>query len=673
MNRPLLSLFSAATFTVAPFLQMSAPALAAEANLAPANDSEAIKPGEFKSFGVAAGLSTHRGAVAVMGKDGAPKFLVTLADSSGGCGLVLIDPETGKSDFFPYPFKTGEAQFSLLYSSKGRFYNQFGHHLCEFDPQTESFTFSTKTKDFMSMMMTEDDHGVIWMATYPKAHLMSFNPDTKEYTDYGPINHETWPQYPRSLAVDDAGWVYAGIAFTKGQIVAFNPATKERKLIAAEEDRMTGGFDIRAPFHKRVKDGTVWRAKDGKVYARLPNALDRPWFRLHAGNVERVEDVNGVEPKFEVAGYQFLVEGKFPDGREITDLNVPKKTYQLKGTDGSVKSVSFDYPSSGAYIASLGLGPDGRVYGSTGHPLQFFAFSPKTSEFTLAPDPEGGHINALTSMGNSVFGAIYTRGVLVQHNAEGAPKELQMKRLAQAGETVLRPFSLIGLANGKELVMVGSPGYGKTGGGMFLYNTETGKSEILEHTDIIQGQSTKAIVELPDGNLLGATSIEAGTGGQPTEKVAKIYVMKMPERKVIFSEALIPGTPQYRDLLVGENGLVYGLAGSNGNRPAADFYMGGDPTFFVFDPVKKEIVHLEELKRTYGPLTGGQAPRVMAKGPDGMIYVLFANCIAQIDPKTYAHKRVANSPVPINSGIAMADDTIFFSSKGTLWGYRISR
>lgn len=617
-----------------------------------------------------AGVSTHRGAIVVEGKGGAQKFLLNLNDWSGGYGLILVDPETGKSDFFAFPFKTDGSQFATLYSSKGRFYNQFGNQFCEFDPRTESFTYTTKTKDTMAMMMTEDDHGVIWMATYPKAHLMSFDPESRKFTEYGAINDETWPQYPRSLAVDDAGWVYAGIAFTKGQIIAFDPLTKVKKKLVPEEERVVGSFDIRSPFHTRATQGTVWRAKDGKVYARLPNSQDRPWFKLHAGEVERVESVNGVEPRLEVAGSQFLYQGKLSDGREITDLDVPKKTYRLKEADGNVQDISFSYPSSGARISSLALGPDGRVYGSTGHPLQFFALSP-SGEISLAPEAEGGHVNAITSMGSSVFGAIYTQGVLIQHDTDGESKKLEIKRLAQAGEAVLRPFGLIGLANGKEIVMVGSPGYGRTGGGMFFYNTETGLTSILEHTDIVPGQSTKALVELPDGNLVGGTTIEAGTGGQPVAKEAVLYLMKMPERKVIFSKAVIPRTPQYRDLLVGENGLVYGLAGTHGHQTGADFYIGGDPMFFVFDPAKQKIVHQENLKKAYGALTGGQAPRVMAKGPDGTIYVLFAKCIAKIDPKTYVHTKVADSPVPIHSGIAMAGDTLIFSSGGSLWGYRI--
>lgn len=660
-SRPFFSLCSAAALLSAPHLSLGEAA-------APAPFKEP-KGGEFKDFGIPVEVATHRGAIIVEGKEGHRKFLMNLNDWTGGYGLILVDPESGKSDFFPFPFRTSGSQFASLYSSKGLFYNQFGNHFCEFDPRTETFTFLTKTKDNMAMMMTEDDHGVIWMATYPKAHLMSFDPATQEFTEYGAINEENWPQYPRSIAVDDTGWVYIGISFTKGQIVAFNPLTRETRKLVPEEERAQGPFDIRSPFHTRNTQGTVWRAKDGYVYARLPNSPSRPWFKLREGNVERVESVDAVEPKLEVAGSQFLFQGKLPDGREITDLDVPKKTYRLVDREGQGKQVRFDYPSSGARISSIGLGPDGRVYGSTGHPLQFFALDPKSGTYELAPEAEGGHINAITSVGSFIYGAIYTQGVLVRHDTSTTP--LNFERLTQAGETVLRPFGLIGINDGAQLAMIGSPGYGRTGGGMFFYSPATGDSTTLQHDEIVPHQSTKALIELPDGNLLGATTIEAGTGGQPLAREAVLYIMKMPEKKVIFHEALIPNTPQYRDLLLGENGLVYGLAGTHGYQKGADFHIGGDPTFFVFDPEKRKIVHQENLRKPYGALTGGQAPRVMAKGPDGQIYILFAKCIARVDPKTFAHAKVADSPVPIHTGVAFSGDTLYFSSGGSLWGYRI--
>ncbi len=70
----------------------------------------------------------------------------------------------------------------------------------------------------MAMSMTEDDNGIIWSVTYPNSGVVSFNPKTRKLKDYGSVYQQNWAQYPRSVAVDDASWVYFGIGSTKNQI-----------------------------------------------------------------------------------------------------------------------------------------------------------------------------------------------------------------------------------------------------------------------------------------------------------------------------------------------------------------------------------------------------------------------------------------------------------------------
>ena len=80
------------------------------------------------------------------------------------------------------------------------------------------------------------------------------------------------------------------------------------------------------------------------------------------------------------------------------------------------------------------------------------------------------------------------------------------------------------------------------------------------------------------------------------------------EKRVLFRDAVVPGATEIRDMVLGPDGLVYGLAPGS--------------AFFVFDPVTWEIVHSEE-KLPYGDLAGQQAPRILAMGPDKKIYALF--------------------------------------------------
>jgi hypothetical protein len=55
----------------------------------------------------------------------------------------------------------------------------------------------------------------------------------------------------------------------------------------------------------------------------------------------------------------------------------------------------------------------------------------------------------------------------------------------------------------------------------------------------------------------------------------------------------------------------------------------------------------------YGPKTGGQAPRVMILGPDKKLYVYFRRAIVEIEPGTFKHRRLMESPVNIDVGIAL--------------------
>ncbi len=647
------------------------------------DDTDGSFTGTFHNYGPPARISEHRGALIVDCGNGNYNLLINLSDISGQYAILMVDPFTGESTCYDYPeHKAGETGFAHLYSKSGLIYTQYGNAFFEFDPKKGEFTYHTKcTEDERcAMMLTEGDDGVIWMATYPKSNLMSFDPKSRKYTDYGAINTETWSQYPRGLAVDDAGWVYLGIGLTKSQVVAFDPATRTIKKLVPEEERVLGDFSIYVNPHIAHPDKAIlWRGVDGKIYAHMAtHGENRPWFRFYKGEVERVDAVSSIQPVEQRASYQLLQDPKapikLPNDGIITDLDVPGKAFNFTKPDGTMQKVIFDYPSQGPRIASMWQGSDGRIYGSTGLPLQFFALDPLTGSYALAPKVIGGHINAFASMGDSLYGAIYTQGVLVRHIMSKDPKNMDFETLAQAGDDITRPYGLLPLSNGNDLVMFGSPAYGTAGGGLMFYDTKTFTKKIVPHSEVVPDQCTKAMVELPNGNLVGGTSIEAGTGGQPppdAPHVANLYIMDMPSKQVIFREPLIPGTPQYRDLLVGANGLVYGLSATNGNIENPDYSLGGYPHFFVFDPVSKTKLHDEQLPATYGALTGGQAPRVMLMGADGKIYLLLQNYIVRIDPKTYKHERLAKTPFPVDTGVAIRGDEFFFSSGSELWSYRI--
>ena len=186
----------------------------------------------FSDHGVATPISNHRGTVATIDGEGRNVVLVWLFDHRGGYALLMIDAETGHADEFAMPFPPGgDCPFASILSSRNRFYTHFNSHFTEFDPVKRAFTFVHETAPQMAMSMTEDDGGRIWSVTYPASGVVSFDPATGEFRDYGHVYEQNWPQYQRSVAADDRGWIYFAVGHTASQIIAFDPGTGSQSKV----------------------------------------------------------------------------------------------------------------------------------------------------------------------------------------------------------------------------------------------------------------------------------------------------------------------------------------------------------------------------------------------------------------------------------------------------------
>ncbi len=613
----------------------------------PSLPAQSVDKGDgFTLHGVGAEVSRSRGAAVVEAAGGEPRLAVWLQDHTGGYGLLMIDPDTGETTFHEMPFESSSgwiAPFTFLYSREGFLYTHFEYKFVEFDPRRGEYTHIEQTEDHLAMWTTEDDDGVIWMGTYPNAHIISFNPRTREYRDYGAINEENWPQYPRRVATDDAGWVYTHIGMTHNHMFALNPETGEVRPMVDEDDRAGG-------------DVVMWRGEDGKVYGRMPTP-EAPWLQMYEGRAVEIEGSPEVAAVVEISDRQEGVFGALPDGREITRLNVPGGWMRVADPEGRERRVSFDYPSHGAWIYSLEIGPDERIYGSTGHPLHLFAYDPSDDTFWDTP-VRGGHINAMTVLGDRLYGAIYTQGLLISYDPDRDTEyNVNPGTLAASGATIDRPHVILAHSDGRHIIQAGTPGYGLTGGGIMVYDTESGDKVMYQHTDLIEYHSTMALAELPDGNLIGGTTTSPGTGGERIARECTLYILEWPSMEIEYQENILPSVREIRELLTGPDGLVYGL--------------DVEGTFFVFDWEAREVIHRESLADAYGNITGGQAPRVWSLGPDDHLYVLFRNAIVRIETGTFRHEKLAVPPVEARIGVALHEGRLYFAQGSELWSYRL--
>ena len=229
--------------------------------------------------------------------------------------------------------------------------------------------------------------------------------------------------------------------------------------------------------------------------------------------------------------------------------------------------------------------------------------------------------------------------------------------LTECTPTIHRPHCLLAHPDGRTIIFAGTPGYGYTGGGLFIWDRERNTGTLLGHTDLLQEQSTMGLVALPDGNIMGGTTTAPGTGGEKKATEAELYLLDIGGRRLVWHEAVFPGAQEYTDLCPGPRGLVLGFADRK--------------HFFVFDPVGKKVVHEQETESLFGPTSTQQGPRVFHYDLDQGIYILFVKGIARLDPETFEIKILAESPVPIGPGGDILKGRIYFGSGSHLYSWQL--
>ncbi len=612
----------------------------------------------FSDLGIAAPMSCSRGQVVAKDGKGRGVVLVWLSDCRGAYAILSIDADTGKSAQRPVPFPTdGDAPFCSMLSEGNKYYAHFGSHFCEYDPVAQDFTFWTNTAPATSFSIIEDGRGIVWSATYPQSGLVSFDPETRSFKDYGQLYKQNWAQYPSGLSMDDAGWVYWGVGSAMCQVMAFDPKTGIVKALVPEEKRHPGGAN-------------VFRAENGRVYASA--GRKDGWIECRAGAARKIE---GAPPERKDSGAN--KHTLFPDGRRLGGVDLVDSVLLLDGpTTGEVRRVSFKYTSEGAPIMGVAAAPDGTICGGTTFPARFFSYDPKTGR--MINRPTLGQWNAMAGQGKVFYAGAYTGGFMLEWNT--ARPWVDPKRgdtnsnplfLGENREVMNRPHKLLPLPDGKTIVMGGTAGYGANGGGLVFWDNQARTKTRIKHTEIIPEHSTLSMVALPGGKILGGSTVRPGTGGEKKASIAELYIMDVATKRVEWRKAVLPDAHEYTDMCPGPNGLVFGLA-DGPDTDATDRLRNEDGRrFFVFDPARKAIIHVENTEPEFGPISYQQGYRKLLAGPDGRVFILFSKCIAEVDPGSFKISLLAKSPANIDAGGDILDGVIYFASASRLYGYKI--
>ncbi|HCL29310.1 MAG TPA: hypothetical protein DIC52_12850 [Candidatus Latescibacteria bacterium] len=614
----------------------------------------------FLHHGVATPVSNHRGTVATDDGNGRNIVLLWLFDHRGGYALLEIDAHTGQSRQIPMPFDPGgDCPFASILSSRNRYYTHFNNHFCEYDPDKGEFTFHAETVPQMTMGMTEDDNGRIWSATYPNSAVACYDPTQREFRDYGSVYGQNWRQYQRFVAADEAGWVYFAVGNTASQIVALKPDSGEALPLLQEAARGQG-------------TAYVYRDEDGAVYG-LPLAGTEDgdtWLRLYEGQAEPVGTHSKRRPKAIITASQSLFHRDFPDGEQLVECDTVDKRLVVDGVDGQRRELGFDYSSEGAHLMGLAAASDATICGGTAFPMRFFQYDPGADEWTNRAS--FGQWNTVRAHQDRFFVGGYTGGFLlewdpaqpwVETTKAGGPEQ-NPRWWRETAQTINRPHCLRVTADGRYVLLGGTPGYGYTGGGLLIWDRQTAAGNLLEHTDMVPEQAPMSLLELADGALLVGSTVAPGTGGEQKASLAELFTVDIPSGAVIWRAPLLDDVQSYHDLYAGPEGLVFGFA--DGHR------------FFVFDPVARRLLQQGDVQQRLGTTNGQQGPRIFVRGPAEETFVLLQRGIARIyDDGAGAEPRfrldlVAESPVPVGPGGDLLDGRIYFGSGSHLYSWEVT-
>ena len=616
----------------------------------------------FRDHGVGCTLAGTRGIVAT--KDGAGRdvALAWLSDCRACFGLLMIDAETGKSETFPVPVPPGDSPFASVLSSGNKFYSHFNSVFLEFDPVKRAFTHVFKTMPRVGMGMTEDDEGRIWAVTYPDSGVLMFDPRSGEFRDYGSVHSENWRQYSRTVAADDAGWLYFALGNTFSQLLALHPDSNTAVPLLPESERVPGVSSY------------IYRDMDGRVYGLLNQngSWDGPWYELHGGRAVKLDKKPPNNPKPIICGLQCLFHKDFPSGKKIKNLDMTERKLTIADPGaGTEKVVSFSYESEGSHLMAVAAAPDGTISGGA---AWWVSYDPKADAWTHGQSP--GQANSLDSQGGLFYIGTYTHGKLHEWNPAlpwtgSKPKDepgANPRLLTVCDPIVYRPHCLLAHPDGRTVVMGGTPAYGYTGGGLLFWDRKTETRVLLEHTDLLADHCAMSLVALPGGKLLVGSGTRAGTGGEVRAKEAELYVLDMVSKKIEWRAASIPGAQEYSEMRLGPDGLVYGIADFRVYEPSL---MDEEKLFFVFDPARREIIHREDTAAEFGTMHLQQGQRKIVISPRGRVFLIFRKGIACADPATHKLSWLARSPVSADAGGDWLDGRIYFAGGSHLYSFQV--
>ncbi|MDP7250641.1 MAG: hypothetical protein QGF00_13635 [Planctomycetota bacterium] len=216
-----------------------------------------------------------------------------------------------------------------------------------FDPATRKIATLGELAGYTPAHWIWHTDGYLYIVTYP-AMLGRIHLKSGECESLGKLGLADAFNVHGKIGIDDDGWFYGSTGYVK-RFIAFNIHTKEHRLLDE-------------PWVPRMKSGDGRQKNGGQKKGKTQETKEaRPDYGKD----------------YEVFRWQNAAKKRPSDGRHVF-------RYRKKG-DKEWRDVSFPITNVTRDIGTLGLGPDGKIYGCTAyHSFRYDPASGKTERFTFS-------------------------------------------------------------------------------------------------------------------------------------------------------------------------------------------------------------------------------------------------------------------------------------------------
>lgn len=490
---------------------------------------------------------------------------------------------------------------------------------------------NSKTRYWLGGAHAVGPDDVFYIGTYPDATLVAVNMRTDQIRDFGRLTNDDRLLYIINPAVSDDNIVYAPVGLHHPELWSVDPQTGKKQQILPKNLQKGKGAPV------------IWTGADGQVYGRF-------------GKTQFLCQPNRV-----VLG-KTAPKRSYPErttfGKEQVVEVDSKSQLVIKSTEtGKKRSIQTDFEGAGSTIFSLGDVADGWLFGSAIKPGKAFAFNVTTDESRDLGLITRGRIQVYDFLNHpkGLFSASYTGGYLELLDVKEALKGKRGQNILQLSGKYgqERPTQLIEGPDG-GIYTVTTPVKGHLGGTLVRIDPKDLSTKVW--TDLIPEQSLMSVAPVAKtGELFIASDVRGGTGTKPTATKAYVLLWDPAQEKVVHKAQPVPGARRYGTVVAAPNGLIYGLAQNH---------------YYVFDPVKRETVHVGVLPTGQVRFPGLHPSTV---GPDNLIYGIAGGAVIAINPRDNSASVVAKDN-SLRSGRGLyvtKDKVLYYGSGATLMRYKL--